>query len=76
MKNLLRLYEQYVQRNHTWLFQGAPRRTDLRLYEAVYRFSARKTPCFSYGDVRAQTVLSLDIVSRLYEYLFIQNIHT
>jgi hypothetical protein len=36
---LLRLYEQYVQRNHTWLFQGAPRRTDLRLYEAVYHFN-------------------------------------
>jgi hypothetical protein len=39
VKNLLRLYEQYVQRNHTWLFQGAPRRTDLRLYEAVYHFN-------------------------------------
>ena len=39
VKNLLRLYEQYVQRNHTWLFQDAPRRTDLRLYEAVYHFN-------------------------------------
>ncbi|MCE7988804.1 MAG: hypothetical protein DYG89_47215 [Caldilinea sp. CFX5] len=39
MKNLLRLYEQYVQRNHSWLFQGAPRRRDLRLYEAVYHFN-------------------------------------
>ena len=39
VKNLLRLYEQYVQRNHTWLFQEAPRRTDLRLYEAVYHFN-------------------------------------
>lgn len=39
VKNLLRLYEQYVQRNHTWLFQGAPRRSDLRLYEAVYHFN-------------------------------------
>jgi hypothetical protein len=39
VKNLLRLYEQYVQRNHTWLFQGAPRRTDLRIYEAVYHFN-------------------------------------
>lgn len=39
VKNLLRLYEQYVQKNHTWLFQGAPRRTDLRLYEAVYHFN-------------------------------------
>lgn len=39
IKNLLRLYEQYVQKNHTWLFQDAPRRTDLRLYEAVYHFN-------------------------------------
>lgn len=39
LKNLLRLYEQYVHRNHTWLFQDAPRRTDLRLYEAVYHFN-------------------------------------
>ena len=39
IKNLLRLYEQYVQKNHSWLFQGAPRRADLRLYEAVYHFN-------------------------------------
>lgn len=39
VKNLLRLYEQYVRKNHTWLFQGAPRRSDLRLYEAVYHFN-------------------------------------
>jgi hypothetical protein len=39
IKNLLRLYEQYVQKNHTWLFQETPRRTDLRLYEAVYHFN-------------------------------------
>lgn len=39
IKNMLRLYEQYVQKNHTWLFQEAPRRTDLRLYEAVYHFN-------------------------------------
>lgn len=39
IKNLLRLYEEYVRKNHTWLFQGAPRRTDLRLYEAVYHFN-------------------------------------
>lgn len=39
IKNLLRLYEEYVRKNHTWLFQDAPRRTDLRLYEAVYHFN-------------------------------------
>ena len=39
VKEMLRLYEQYVQKNHAWLFQDAPRRTDLRLYEAVYHFN-------------------------------------
>ena len=39
VKNMLRLYEAYVQKNHTWLFKEAPRRTDLRLYEAVYHFN-------------------------------------
>ncbi|MEZ4864658.1 MAG: AAA-like domain-containing protein [Caldilineaceae bacterium] len=39
IKNMLRLYEQYVQQNHNWLFQEAPRRSDLRLYEAVYHFN-------------------------------------
>ena len=28
-----------MQKNHTWLFHDAPRRTDLRLYEAVYHFN-------------------------------------
>lgn len=39
VKKLLRLYERYVQENHTWLFKEAPRRVDLRLYEAVYHFN-------------------------------------
>ena len=39
IKNMLRLYERYVQQNHSWLFKEAPRRADLRLYEAVYHFN-------------------------------------
>ena len=39
IKNLLRLYEAYLQKNHRWLFKEAPRRADLRLYEAVYHFN-------------------------------------
>ena len=39
IKNMLRLYEQYVQKNNAWLFKEAPRRSDLRLYEAVYHFN-------------------------------------
>lgn len=37
--SMLRHYERYLQQNHTWLFKEAPRRVDLRLYEAVYHFN-------------------------------------
>ena len=39
LTNLLRLYERYLQANQSWLFTNAPRRSDLRLYEAVYHFN-------------------------------------
>ncbi|MBU0510662.1 MAG: hypothetical protein KJ638_03040, partial [Chloroflexi bacterium] len=37
--NLLRRYERYLQENRHWLLKDAPRRTDLRIYEAVYHFN-------------------------------------
>lgn len=37
--NLLTLHETYIQKNKGWLYQNAPRRADLRLYEAVYHFN-------------------------------------
>ncbi len=40
VENLLRRYEVYLQENREWLLRDAPRRkTDLRLYEAVYHFN-------------------------------------
>ncbi|MBV7336793.1 AAA-like domain-containing protein [Chloroflexi bacterium TSY] len=39
IKNMMRLYEQYLHKNHGWLFTDAPRRSDMRLYEAVYHFN-------------------------------------
>jgi len=40
LERLLRRYEQYLQQNRVWLFKEAPRRrTDLRIYEAVYHFN-------------------------------------
>ena len=36
---LLRLYEQYLHANRHWLLKDAPRRSDLRIYEAVYHFN-------------------------------------
>ncbi|MFQ5616115.1 MAG: AAA-like domain-containing protein [Anaerolineales bacterium] len=37
--NLLRRYERYLKKNRDWLLKDAPRRTDLRVYEAVYHFN-------------------------------------
>jgi hypothetical protein len=38
--SLMELYQQYLTQNRDWLFRNAPRRkTDLRIYEAVYHFN-------------------------------------
>ncbi|MCU0290257.1 MAG: hypothetical protein MUF15_28210, partial [Acidobacteria bacterium] len=42
---LLKLYQIYLDKNKTWLFQSAPRRSDMRIYEAVYHFNL-----FTYLD--------------------------
>ncbi len=39
VKNLMRRYERYLKKNRDWLFKDAPRRSDLRIYEAVYHFN-------------------------------------
>ncbi len=39
VRNLLRRYEAYMAENRAWLFKDAPRRADLRVYEAVYHFN-------------------------------------
>ena len=39
VKNLLRRYESYLQKNRGWLLKDAPRRADLRVREAVYHFN-------------------------------------
>ncbi|MCP4154298.1 MAG: hypothetical protein GY757_41625, partial [bacterium] len=37
--NLLNLYEAYLKKNRAWLLKDAPRRADMRIYEAVYHFN-------------------------------------
>jgi len=39
IKNVIRLYEVYLKKNRQWLLSDAPRRKDLRIYEAVYHFN-------------------------------------
>jgi hypothetical protein len=39
LKNLLGLYEEYLDKNKDWLFKEAPRRSDLKIFEAIYHFN-------------------------------------
>lgn len=39
IKNLVKLYQTYLQKNKNWLLKNVPRRKDLRVYEAVYHFN-------------------------------------
>lgn len=39
IRNLMRRYERHLRANREWLLQDAPRRVDLRIYEAVYHFN-------------------------------------
>ncbi|MCK4760581.1 MAG: ATP-binding protein [Candidatus Aminicenantes bacterium] len=39
VRELLRLYQAYLDRNKSWLFKEAPRRSDQRVYEAVFHFN-------------------------------------
>ncbi len=39
IKNLMRRYERYLKKNRDWLLKDAPRKADLRIYEAVYHFN-------------------------------------
>jgi len=39
IKNLMKRFEVYLKKNRDWLLKDAPRRKDLRIYEAVYHFA-------------------------------------
>jgi len=39
IRNVIKLYEDYLQKNRHWLLQDAPKRKDLRIFEAVYHFN-------------------------------------
>ncbi len=42
---LMKLYQTYLDNNKSWLFKDVPRRSDLRVYEAVFHFNL-----YSYID--------------------------
>ncbi len=39
VRELLKLYQVYIEKNKAWLFKDVPRRHDLRVFEAVFHFS-------------------------------------
>ncbi|MEE4358011.1 MAG: AAA-like domain-containing protein [Desulfococcaceae bacterium] len=39
IRNLMRQYEKYLKKNREWLLKDAPRRKDMRIYEAVFHFN-------------------------------------
>lgn len=39
IKNLMAFYQDYLCKNRDWLFRDVPRRSDLKVYEAVYHFN-------------------------------------
>jgi len=49
MKNLIRRFETYLKTNREWLLQDAPRRKDLRIFEAVYHFLLYRWLCDFLG---------------------------
>ncbi len=43
--NLMRRFEAYLNKNREWLLSDAPRRKDLRIYEAVFHFCLYRYLC-------------------------------
>ncbi|MCP4111130.1 MAG: hypothetical protein GY749_37320, partial [Desulfobacteraceae bacterium] len=43
--NLMRRFQNHLKKNREWLLEDAPRRKDLRIYEAVYHFSLYRFLC-------------------------------
>lgn len=39
IKSIMKLYEEYLKKNKHWLLNDAPKRKDLRIFEAVYHFN-------------------------------------
>lgn len=51
---LIRRFEVYLKKNRKWLLKDAPRRKDMRLFEAVYHFSLYRFLCDFLGSEQAR----------------------
>ncbi len=50
IKSLLARFEAYLKQNRDWLLKDAPKRKDLRIYEAVYHFCFYRYLCDFFGS--------------------------
>ena len=39
IREFMKLYQSYLDKNKSWLFKDVPRRADLRVYEAIFHFN-------------------------------------
>ncbi len=52
--NLMRRFQNHLKRNREWLLRDAPRRKDLRIFEAVYHFALYRYLCDFLGTKYAR----------------------
>ncbi len=52
--NLMKRLQKHLKKNRQWLLEDAPRRKDLRIFEAVYHFNLYRFVCDFLGDERAR----------------------
>ncbi|MDM8517605.1 AAA-like domain-containing protein [Desulfobacterales bacterium HSG16] len=59
IKNLIRRYERHLQKNRDWMLEDAPRRKDLRIFEAVFHQSFVQSKDFQPKPYRNSPDLSI-----------------
>ncbi|MCP4345045.1 MAG: AAA family ATPase [Desulfobacterales bacterium] len=45
IRNLMRRFQTYLKKNREWLLEDAPKRKDMRIFEAVYHFNLYRYLC-------------------------------
>jgi hypothetical protein len=56
IKNLIRRYEKHLQKNRHWMLKDAPRRSDLKIYEAVFHFNLYEYLVRFFGSYKTSRV--------------------
>ena len=54
IRNLMQRFQIYLKKNRAWLLQDAPRRKDMRIFEAVFHFNLYRYLCDFLGIKKAR----------------------